>query len=71
MDEPEVITVSNIRCVKLKDIKHPEFGKWFRGQTGMIHPETAELLVYLDDWEAFKEKVQSGCDRQKDPVRWD
>ena len=46
------------------------FVDWMGGQTVSRLPN-GEINFYKNDVEAFKRKLETGYDRQKDPAGWD
>lgn len=46
------------------------FAEWMRGQSCGRYPD-GSTDYYRCDVEAFKEKIESGYDRQQDPLAWD
>ena len=52
------------------EIHWPEFCVWMRGQTCSTYPD-GETNFYDSDVYAFKRKLDTGFDRQQDPLLWD
>jgi len=48
----------------------PAFIFWMRGQTCGSYPN-GEANFYKHDVDAFKTKLATGYDRQKEPLAWD
>jgi len=48
-----------------------DFGKWMRGQTVVGTYPDGELNYYSWDVAAFKQKLDTGYDRQENPLTWD
>lgn len=46
------------------------FCEWMRGQTCGVYPD-GTTNYYECDVDAFKRKITTGYDRQKDPMAWD
>lgn len=46
------------------------FCRWMCGQTCSTYPD-GEINYYSHDVEAFIKKMNSGYDRQEDPLAWD
>ena len=47
-----------------------KFERWMRGQTFGRYPD-GEADYYDCDVNAFRRKIQTGYDRQGDPIAWD
>jgi hypothetical protein len=52
------------------EIHWPEFCVWMGGQTVGMYSD-GETDYYAADVHAFKRKLDSGYDRQEDPLAWD